>query len=217
MPTLRIPLFPLNLVLFPGNGLPLHIFEPRYKHMIRRSIDDRAPFGIVLATEDGLARVGCAAQVTNVLKAYDDGCMDIETIGLFPFHISDLHDENPLLEATVEPLEDDLSPGSAFGSTTGAHTDAETAAEILDLYASCHALLHGNLPTPFDNLPGTALSYQIASRLPLEVAVLQELLDIRSEPTRRAKLAERLREFLPKLSSIRQRQFNANSNGHGPN
>ncbi len=250
MPLVRIPLFPLNLVLFPGNSLPLHIFEDRYKQMIRRSMDDRTPFGIVLATDDGLARIGCTAEVVQLLKTYDDGRMDIETVGLFPFRINDLHHENPLIEATVEPLEDDLSPssssisdspegdiindspgdatddaagdatgdatsGSIPGAGSGSHTDAETAAEILDLYASCHALLHGDAPTPFDNLPGTALSYQIAGRLPLDQGVLQQLLEIRAESARRAKLAERLREFLPQLAGIRQRQSKASTNGHG--
>jgi hypothetical protein len=242
MPLVRIPLFPLNMVLFPGNSLPLHIFEDRYKQMIRRSMDDRTPFGIVLATDDGLARIGCTAEVVQLLKTYDDGRMDIETVGLFPFRINEIHQENPLVEATVEPLEDDLSLnsssisdspegdiinnvtddatddatlGSIPGAAPGSHTDAETAAEILDLYASCHALLHGDTPAPFDNLPGTALSYQIAGRLPLDLGVLQQLLEIRAEPARRAKLAERLREFLPQLAGIRQRQAKANTNGHG--
>jgi hypothetical protein len=61
-------------------------------------------------------------------------------------------------------------------------------------------LLQGEPPAPFDNLPGTALSYQIAARLPLDSSIQQELLEIRAEPARRAKLAERLREFLPQLS-----------------
>jgi Lon protease-like protein len=229
MAMLRIPIFPLNLVLFPGNSLPLHIFEPRYKTMIRDSMDNRTPFGIVLATENGLARIGCTAEVINLLKTYDDGRMDIETVGLFAFRIEELHQENPLLEATIESLEDDLSPSTpdnpivdagesdpyaALAAKQNAHTDAETAAEILDLYATCHSLLHGELPAPFDNLPGTALSYQIAARLPLDPSIQQELLEIRAERARRAKLAERLREFLPQLSNIRQRQYKANSNGH---
>ena len=65
MAMLRIPIFPLNLVLFPGNSLPLHIFEPRYKTMIRDSMDNRTPFGIVLATENGLARIGCTLHVAT--------------------------------------------------------------------------------------------------------------------------------------------------------
>ena len=85
MPSLRIPLFPLNLVLLPGNKLPLHIFEPRYKKMIRDSMDNRTPFGIVQAKEDGFSRVGCTAEVIHLLQTYDDGRMDIETVGLFPF------------------------------------------------------------------------------------------------------------------------------------
>src|ERR1700728_1478628 len=120
MAMLRIPIFPPHLVLFPGNSLPLHIFEPRYKTMIRNSMDDRTPFGIVLATENGLARIGCTAEVINLLKTYDDGRMVIKTVGLFAFRIEELHQENPLLEATIESLEDDLSPSTPDSSIVDA-------------------------------------------------------------------------------------------------
>ena len=54
----RIPLFPLNVVLFPGEELPLHIFEPRYRRMVRECLDHRSPFGMLLAMEDGIVLVG---------------------------------------------------------------------------------------------------------------------------------------------------------------
>jgi ATP-dependent Lon protease len=208
MAILRIPLFPLNLVLFPGNTLPLHIFEARYKQMIRSALDHHTPFGIVLAKENGIARFGCMAEVTQLLKTYEDGRMDIETVGLLAFRIDEVHRENPLLEATVESLEDGAAPEPI---------DMVDAAELFDLYGRCHALLHGGTPTPIDNLPGTSLSYQIAGRLPLGHDVLQELLEIRAETARRAALAERLREFIPQLAGIRYNQAKASGNGHGPN
>ena len=62
---MKIPLFPLDLVLFPGVPLPLHIFEPRYREMIAECIADNAPFGVVRAQRDGLAVVGCTAQVVR--------------------------------------------------------------------------------------------------------------------------------------------------------
>ena len=61
MATRRIPLFPLGLVLFPGRNLPLHIFEERYKLMIARCTQAQVPFGIVLASGEGIATIGCTA------------------------------------------------------------------------------------------------------------------------------------------------------------
>src|SRR5579872_6384182 len=69
----RIPLFPLEIVLFPGQAMPLHIFEPRYREMTRHCIDTQSPFGLVYSTGVALAQTGCSAMIVKVLKEYDDG------------------------------------------------------------------------------------------------------------------------------------------------
>ncbi len=206
MPALRIPLFPLELVLFPGNTLPLHIFEPRYQTMIRRSIDEASPFGITLAREHGLLRTGCTAEVARVLQRHDDGRMDIETVGRSAFRLIELHQENPLLESTIEILEDDPSPGPP-----------EIAARLRDLYRQCCNLLADEtFPEPDALSPDASLSYSIAHPLPLELEEKQELLEIRSEAARRARLVEHLREFLTRIEQIRRGQSKAAGNGHSP-
>src|SRR5262245_66563376 len=63
-----LPIFPLEVVLFPGTALPLHIFEPRYKEMIGECLEQKLPFGVVLAKEKALARVGCAADIISLVK-----------------------------------------------------------------------------------------------------------------------------------------------------
>ena len=73
-----LPLFPLEVVLFPGTKLPLHIFEPRYRLMIGEAIDGHSQFGIILARETKLARFGCAAMVERVTKRHNDGRFDID-------------------------------------------------------------------------------------------------------------------------------------------
>src|SRR5271157_4662164 len=83
----RIPLFPLNVVLFPGEELPLHIFEPRYRRMVRDCLDARSPFGMLLAMDDGITKVGCTAEILEVVKRYPDGRMDIITVGRDIFRI----------------------------------------------------------------------------------------------------------------------------------
>ena len=68
-----LPLFPLDLVLFPGASLPLHIFEPRYQEMISECLDRKQSFGVVRAKEEGVAEIGCTAEIITVAKKYPDG------------------------------------------------------------------------------------------------------------------------------------------------
>ncbi|HMK38660.1 MAG TPA: LON peptidase substrate-binding domain-containing protein, partial [Bacteroidota bacterium] len=77
MPETWLPLFPLNVVLFPRSALPLHIFEERYKVLINECVERGTPFGVALAREKGMADVGCSAVVSSVTRRYDDGRMDI--------------------------------------------------------------------------------------------------------------------------------------------
>src|SRR6185369_5432048 len=67
----RIPIFPLELVLFPGQAVPLHIFEPRYRQMTRECLATQSPFGIVFVREGSLARTGCSALIVKILKEYE--------------------------------------------------------------------------------------------------------------------------------------------------
>ena len=72
-----LPLFPLDVVLFPGAALPLHIFEPRYKEMIGECLAQHRTFGVVRAVEQGLAEIGCTAEIITVVKEYPDGRLDL--------------------------------------------------------------------------------------------------------------------------------------------
>lgn len=118
--TRRIPLFPLSTVLFPGLILPLHIFEPRYRGLVQRLMDepDGSPreFGVVAIREGhevgaGEARdlhpVGCVADLREV-EPYDDGRFDITTVGIRRFRIVSLDTSEPLWTAEVEDLAEEL-------------------------------------------------------------------------------------------------------------
>ncbi len=98
----RIPLFPLPVVLLPATPLPLHIFEPRYKLMIRRCLSEKLELGLILATEKGLATVGCTAGITETIKEYSDGRLDILTEGRSVFRVTELFNENEYYEGNVE-------------------------------------------------------------------------------------------------------------------
>jgi ATP-dependent Lon protease len=101
-----IPLFPLNLVLFPDMVLPLHIFEERYRTMIQDCLTGNGEFGIVYQDGATIMNVGCTARIIKVLKRYGDGRMDILTAGSWRFHIEELIEDKPYLEAQVATVTD---------------------------------------------------------------------------------------------------------------
>jgi len=102
-----LPLFPLRLVVFPGNQIPLHIFEPRYKEMVGEAAAAGTEFGIVLATSDGISRVGCTVVVEEIGNRREDGSFDVNTRGKRRFKILSLDREKSYLRGDVEFFEDE--------------------------------------------------------------------------------------------------------------
>lgn len=104
--TNKIPLFPLGVVLLPEVFLPLHIFEERYKTMIRECLDRDQEFGVIYFNGTEMESKGCTARVVRVIRQYPDGRMDILTKGERRFVIEDLHEDNPYLEGSVGFFDD---------------------------------------------------------------------------------------------------------------
>jgi ATP-dependent Lon protease len=202
----RIPLFPLNVVLFPGEELPLHIFEPRYRRMVRECLDGHSPFGMLLAMEDGITRVGCTAEILEVVKRYPDGRMDILTVGRDPFRIVELFTEDPLLEGQIDYLEDQEAP-----------IEPQCRHKLIEEYETCHTLLFNSLPRNVDDAPDGELSYAIASTLPIELLCKQQILELRTERERQERLLRYLCDWAPHLLKEKAMRQSAGSNGHGLN
>lgn len=202
----RIPLFPLDLVLFPGMALPLHIFEPRYKLMIRRCLDEKVEFGVVLARSEGIAPVGCTAEILKVIKRYPDGRLDILTAGRRLYRVLAVFEGQPYLEASVEYRHD--APGSA-----GTALRKMLAA----LFEQCHELLYGRTPSPPDPEAPAPFSYQIAGELPLDLEFKQELIETESEEERERTLLERMQAWVPQLTQMDRVRRKGSGNGHGLN
>ncbi len=99
---MKIPLFPLEVVLFPEAALPLHIFEDRYKEMIGVCLAEKIAFGVVCAQREGLAVVGCTAEIVRILEKYPDGRMDILCQGAKRFEIENLDNSRSFLQAEVD-------------------------------------------------------------------------------------------------------------------
>ena len=202
----RIPLFPLDVVLLPGMTLPLHIFEPRYKVMIGRCLAEEIEFGMVLATEKAVARVGCTAKIIRKVKDYTDGRMDILTVGTAVFALREVIEENEYYEGRVEYLADEPL-----------QLDRDQERRVHDLFQQCHALMFGQAWTDEEEKDPATLAYRMAARLPMEFQQRQALLELRDEIERRKALLKWLTEFLPKLAERERARTRAKGNGHGAN
>jgi len=108
MKKIKIPLFPLNIVVFPYEKVPLHIFEPRYKKMISESIENDTPFGIVLNNNGSVDSIGCSLNVTKVLKHYNNGEYDLIATGEKCFQIIDKVKKDDLWIGNIEYLENPI-------------------------------------------------------------------------------------------------------------
>jgi Lon protease-like protein len=102
-----IPLFPLGVVLLPEMRLPLHIFEERYKLMVGECLERKNEFGIVYFSGNEMKKVGCTAQIIEVLHRYENGEMDIMTLGKNRFFIKQIHDKKTYLEGSIVYFDDE--------------------------------------------------------------------------------------------------------------
>ncbi len=198
-----LPLFPLEVVLFPGTQLPLHIFEERYRLMIGEAIDRHSEFGVILQTGGKLASIGCTAMVERVTQRHDDGRFDVETRGRQRFKTVSLDESLPYLQARVEYFKD----------TSQAAADSESLQLALDLTNHVAAMLQieplkadASVPQP---------SFHLAHALPLEVSFKQSLLARKSEAERLADLAEYLPKVIERLELAQRVRRQAGTNGRG--
>jgi Lon protease-like protein len=184
---MRIPLFPLNMVLFPGTALPLHIFEERYREMVGECLKEDKPFGVVRADGEKMAVVGCTAKIVRVVERYADGRVDILCDGMRRFEITGLDESRKFLQADVEFFEDE-----GAGST---RTDREDCAA---LHFATLQLAGIELPAMHLDLNGP-VAFQLADALPSDLSFKQRLLATRSDAERTTRLREFYSEVLPRL------------------
>ena len=195
----QLPIFPLELVLLPGVPLPLHIFEPRYKEMIAECLAQKKPFGVVRASAEGVADIGCTAEIMSVTKKYDDGRMDILTRGVERFEVIEVNDERAFLQAEIAvlPDEDEAAAG-------------ESASEMVTHAVRLHAevaKLAGTEPTGPDE-HASKLSFLIAGSLPLDLDFKQSLLTTLSEAKRLEAVIGYLEAVLPGLRRAAKARWN---------
>ena len=194
-----LPLFPLELVLLPGVPLPLHIFEPRYKEMIGECLEHKKPFGIVRASEEGVAGIGCTAEIVSVTKKYDDGRMDILTRGVERFEVLEVNEERSFLQAEISLVHDrdDDEPGKPA---------SQLVEQAVRLHAEIVKLAGAELAGADEKAAN--LSFLLAGSLPLDLDFKQNLLSTLSETKRLEAVVGYLQAILPGLRRAAKARWN---------
>jgi len=197
-----LPLFPLDLVLFPGTPLPLHIFEPRYREMITECLDQKMSFGVVRAKEEGVAEIGCTAEIITVARKYPDGRMDIVTEGRERFEVMQVNQERSFLQAEVLYLQD--APDQA---------SAEEIAQAVKLQGEIFELA-GSSSANSSEIAGSQLSFSLVGPMPLDLDFKQTLLGLKSEAERLQAVISYFEAILPNLRRTMRIRQKAGGNGH---
>jgi Lon protease-like protein len=197
----EVPVFPLPLVLLPGELLPLHIFEPRYRELVARCLAGPEPFCVVLDDEEGVRDVGCLARDLTVLERLADGRLNVVVSGGEPVRLGPLDDEaHSYLSAEATLLEDD---------------DEELADDAIEAALAAYGAIMSEIGRE-DSEPLSAqprLAYALGARIDVGLQVGQALLEERSERARLILITEALEQGRHSLRVSAERERRAVRNG----
>ncbi len=199
----RFPLFPLGLVLLPGELVPLHIFEERYRTMIGECLEQASEFGIVWSGDDGLADIGCAAEVAQLIEELDDGRMNVLVKGTRPFRLNRRIEDMPYPAGDVEWLaaDDEEDPDADEDVAVGARRAyADLVEKVTEL-------------RPTDEDLAELDAYGMAATIAFDLSDKQELLELRAEEDRLDRLAALCGSAMKRLSETGVAAARASSNG----
>lgn len=198
--TEEIGLFPLDLVLLPTERVPLHVFEERYKELVGECVREGREFGLLLATEAGLAEVGTRAAVAEVLQELPDGRMNVIVEGGERFRLVDLTDGRSFQTAEVEPVEDDDDP-----------PDDEEIDRALEVFRRLIELTGAEVDEPARDSP--LLAFELGARIDFGTSLKQELLEIVSPQERMVRLTELLERAADAIALEQEVHDRASGNG----
>lgn len=174
----ELGLFPLELVLLPTERLPLHVFEPRYKELVRECLDTEGEFGLLLQLRDGgIAEIGTRAAVTQVLQVLPDGRLNVVVEGRGRIRLVELTEGRSFRTALVDPYVDDDEP-----------PEPEEVERALALFARLVAVTGSEVEPPEPGSP--QLTFELAARIDFGNDLKQELLELRSPRERLARVCE---------------------------
>lgn len=200
-----LPLFPLNLVVYPMEALNLHIFEPRYRSLINECLDNGTTFGIPAFINGKLPGFGTEVKITALSKKYEDGRMDIRTEGISVFRILDFQNPMALKPYSGGLLEMLPMPEVRPFVMVGLLERVKTLYRFIDEENTFDV----NKPQPY--------SYQIAHKIGLTLEEEYQLLKMPTEAERQGYLIQNLERIITTLQEIERTKERISMNGHFKN
>lgn len=198
-----IPIFPLSIVVYPGESLNLHIFEDRYKQLIKECLQNKKPFGIPAVINNGVAEIGTLVEITELVKEYDDGKMDIKTKGVQVFRILEV----------IKEIPDKLYSGAIVNYPNNQLALLPTRMKkLLAAIRELHKILKVDkaFPKPDELLS----SYDVAHHTGLSLQEEYELLGLMQEDQRLEYLKRHLTKVVPVLAEMENLKERVKLNGH---
>jgi uncharacterized protein len=201
-----IPIFPLGLVIYPGEKLNLHIFEPRYKQLIQECITAKKPFGIPAVIENKIKEYGSLVEIIELSKLHDNGEMDIKTRGVKVFRVLEV----------IKDIPDKLYSGAIVNYPDNTDTgNPELMRKVMSGIYELHGLL--KVSKEFNKDPAVINSYDVAHHIGLSVNEEYELLGLFDERQRQEYLRQHLSKVIPMLAGMEQLKEKIKLNGHFKN
>ena len=202
-----IPVFPLGIVVYPGEIVNLHIFEPRYKQLVNECYTEGKPFGIPTVINNKLNEMGTLVRITELVKTYDSGEMDIRTVGLRVFRVLEMIKSVPdkLFSGAIVNYPDNIEgPGKQQLMMT-----------VIIAVRELHRLL--NISKDFHKPDEELASYDIAHHAGLSIEQEYELLGLLREEQRQEYLKRHLGRVLPVIAEMETLKEKVKLNGHFSN
>lgn len=201
-----IPIFPLGIVVYPGEDLNLHIFEPRYKQLIGECHAAKKPFGIPVVLENKVQDFGSLVEITELSKLHDNGEMDIKTKGVRIFRILEIIKDVPekLYSGAIVTYPDNYEKGIPG-----------LMHKLMNSIRDLHRLL--KISKEFKKEAGEITCYDVAHHIGLSLEEEYELLGLLDERQRQEYLRRHLTKVLPMLAGMEQLKEKIKGNGHFKN
>ena len=201
-----IPIFPLGVVVYPGENLNLHIFEPRYKQLITECYSQQKQFGIPTLIENRLQDCGSLVAIVEITKVHDDGEMDIKTKGSRVFRILEVIKEVP----------DKLYSGAIVNyPETNEQGNIELMKKVMNSIRELHRLL--KVDKDFKKKDEEVKSFDVAHHVGLSLEEEYEMLHLLQERQRQEYLKRHLTKVIPLVAEMEQLKEKIKLNGHFKN
>ena len=201
-----IPIFPLGIVVFPGEQLNLHIFEPRYKQLIAECHEQKKPFGIPAVIENKLQDMGSLVEIEEISKVYDNGEMDIRTRGGRVFRILEI----------IKEIPEKLYSGAIVNYPVNREQgNIEQMRKVMASVRELHQAL--KVVKEFKKTDEEINAYDVAHHIGLSLQEEYELLELMDERQRQEYIKRHLAKTLPSVTGMEQLKEKIKLNGHFKN